>query len=117
MLNRLNRIGDSETIDALHQSGAVFKTSALLFRYRDIDAGPSRFAVSVSSKVHRTAVARNRLRRQINEALRIHLEEFPRPIMAMVSARGSLAGREGVPFEEVEKSIFDFIRHLKSHAK
>jgi ribonuclease P protein component len=126
MLNRRNRIGDSEKIEKLAKAGSVFKSDFLLFRYtraghvdRDqtlTDETPSQFAVNVSKRIDKRAVIRNRLRRQINEALRLNLSLLPDGYRILVSARSSTAKRTP-KFQELSKAVIAFFNTLRIHAK
>jgi ribonuclease P protein component len=136
MLNRRNRIGESGTIERLAKAGSVFKSDFLLFRYSNtghVDRdrtvtgqrslasdvtgeSPSRFAVNVSKKIDKRAVYRNRLRRQINEALRLNLALLPNGYRVLVSARASVTqGKPG--FKEFNQAVLAFFNTLRSHAK
>jgi ribonuclease P protein component len=116
MLNRRNRIGDSEKIEKLAKAGNVFKSDFLLFRYTKAGEIPSQFAVNVSKRIDNRAVVRNRLRRQINEALRLNLSLLPDGYRILVSARSS-AAQKAPTFEELSKAVIAFFNTLKVHAK
>ncbi len=126
MLNRRNRIGESGMIERLAKAGNVFKSDFLLFRYAKTSHGsfandvagetPSRFAVNVSKKIDKRAVYRNRLRRQVNEALRLNLALLPDGYRVLVSARASVVqGKPG--FKEFNQAVLAFFNTLRSHAK
>ena len=116
MLNRRNRIGDSGTIERLAKAGSVFKSDFLLFRYVKMDEVSSRFAVNVSKKIDKRAVVRNRLRRQVSEALRINMALLPEGYRVLVSARPSAALRTP-SFQALNQAVLAFFNTLKSHAK
>jgi ribonuclease P protein component len=116
MLNRRNRIGESGKIERLAKAGNVFKSDFLLFRYSNTGETPSRFAVNISKKIDKRAVYRNRLRRQINEALRLNLALLPSGYRVLVSVRRSAVS--GKPeFSQFNKAILAFINTLRSYAK
>lgn len=116
MLNRRNRIGESGMIEKLAKAGSVFKSDFLLFRYSNTGETPSRFAVNVSKKIDKRAVYRNRLRRQVNEALRLNLALLPNGYRVLVSARSSIVQRNP-GFKEFNQAVFAFFNTLRSHAK
>ena len=119
MLNRRNRIGDSDKIEKLARAGNVFKSDFLLFRYAKtglVAGDPSEFAVNVSKRIDKRAVVRNRLRRQINEALRLNLSLLPDGYRVLVSARTSAAER-APKFQELKKAVIAFFNTLRIHAK
>jgi len=116
MLNRRNRIGDSGTIEQLARAGNVFKSDFLLFRYVKTGETPSRFAVNVSKRIDKRAVVRNRLRRQVNEAIRLNLRLLPDGFRVLVSARASASGRQP-EFSQLNKAVIAFFNTLRPHAK
>ena len=116
MLNRRNRIGDSDKIEKLAKAGNVFKSDFLLFRYTKTGEAPSQFAVNVSKRIDKRAVVRNRLRRQVNEALRLNLSLLPDGYRILVSARASTANH-APEFKELSKAVIAFFNTLRIHAK
>ncbi len=119
MLNRRNRIGASEKIEKLAKAGNVFKSDFLLFRYMKMGATgetPSQFAVNVSKRIDNRAVVRNRLRRQINEAIRLHLLSMPKGYSVLVSAKAVTAQKKP-EFQKLAQCVQGFINFLKPHAK
>jgi ribonuclease P protein component len=115
MLNRKNRMGSSEAIERLAKSGNVFKSDFLLFRYSGTEADSSRFAVNVSKKIFKNAVPRNRLRRQVNEAIRLNLPALKRNVDVLISARGAAA--QSPSYKELSRAVLAFINFLNQHAK
>ncbi|MBI5422086.1 ribonuclease P protein component [Candidatus Peregrinibacteria bacterium] len=115
MLSRRNRIGDSEMIGRLAKMGMIHRGNLLLFRYRK-GGDASRFAVNISKKIDKRAVVRNRLRRQIHEALRLSLPSLGANFDVLISAKSSVAQRNPT-FEELNQDIVAFINTLNTHAK
>jgi ribonuclease P protein component len=109
MLNRKNRIGSPNTIESLFRKSEVLKGRFLIFRYELKEDPESRFAVIVSKKTCRKAVPRNRLRRQIQEAIRRNLPILKRPMNALVIARPSAKDHA---FQEMEKDIVTIFNRL-----
>ncbi|OGM00472.1 ribonuclease P protein component [Candidatus Uhrbacteria bacterium RIFOXYC12_FULL_57_11] len=72
------------------------------FKFRKNDLNVTRFAVVVGTKVSKSAVVRNRLRRQVREAIRTRLSDI-RPgydIMVLVKKEAM-----GASFQELEKHV------------
>jgi len=70
----------------------------------------SKFAVSISKKVSSKAVDRNRLRRQINEALREHKSAMKEAIVCLIiQKKGS---PEVLEYNIIDAEIQEFINHL-----
>lgn len=76
-------------------------------KYRKNGLGVSRFAVVVGTKVSKSAVARNRLRRQIREIIRLRLAEIKPGFDVMVLVRKEALGRTSA---ELEQHLFAALR-------
>ena len=75
------------------------------------DAGGTQVAVSVPKRHFKTAVQRNRLKRRIREAYRLHKEEWyarlgDRPVSLMLM----YIAKEELPYREIEAGIAKMIR-------
>lgn len=116
MLSRRNRIGDSEMIGRLAKMGMVHRGNLLMFRYMKKGEGLSRFAVNISKKIDKRAVVRNRLRRQIHEALRISLPSLRANFDVLITAKSAVAQRNP-DFQELNQEVLAFINTLNTHAK
>jgi ribonuclease P protein component len=76
---------------------------------------PAQVAVSVSKRLFKTAVARNRIKRQIREAYRLHKHELyaklgdpPRRISLMLS----YIAKEPLPFADIEAGVKKMVRKM-----
>ena len=116
MLNKRNRIGHADMIARLSKEGKIFKTPLLFFRFETGTKADSQFAVNVSKKIYHDAVPRNRLRRQIHEALRANLTLLKKPWLALISVRIPLKGTKS-DFESLSQNIIEFFNHLNTHEK
>lgn len=106
MLNRKNRIGNRQVIEKLFQKGFLLKDHFLVFKYEKTDS-PSQFAIIVSKKISKKAVKRNRLRRQIYEAVRHNLPELKENLNALIIARPPC---QKANFKEISESIKKFFK-------
>ncbi len=75
---------------------------------------PSTFAVTVSQKISKRAVDRNRLRRQITEALRIHQGILKRPWEVFILTRPAI---QKLDFQGIVAEIIQFFNQLNADAK
>ena len=87
MLNKKNRLGNSDLIGSLARKGKQHKGEYITFRFAGKKDLPSEFAVTISKKIANKAVVRNRLRRQIMEILRLNLDHLPLSIQDFLIAR------------------------------
>jgi len=114
MLNKKNRISNPDVIDRLFRKGALFKTHFFIFKYEKVLQEPSQFAVTVSKKIHKKAVKRNKLRRQVQESLRLSLHLLKIPVRTLIIAR---PGSEKISYEDISRNIATFFNTLASNEK
>lgn len=109
MLKKINCIGNPNVIEKLFSKGKFYKNDFLTIRYEKVAGGPSQFAVSVSKKIDKRAVKRNRLRRQIHEALRLNLPLIKQCVIALISARPAC---QKAAFQDIVQSVQKFFNTL-----
>ncbi len=110
MLPRPHRLTLDKDIKTLFAKGkGVFDVYAGL-KFRKNDLAVSRFAVVVGTKVSKSAVVRNRLRRQVREAIRSRLEEVKPGFDVMVLIRKEAIGKT---YPELERHVVDALRKAK----
>jgi len=79
---RLTRPAD---FAALGRAAAALGTRHFVARYRTSPSGHPRMAQSVSKRVHKHAVQRNRIKRQIRTAFRLRREHMPSLDMLIIA--------------------------------
>jgi ribonuclease P protein component len=80
MIDRTHRFHGYNSLRFVYQQGASVRGSELTLKYaRNPRRETYRAAVVVSRKVQKSAVARNRLRRRVYEAVRAHQTEITGP--------------------------------------
>lgn len=113
MLSKKNRIQNQRLIDKLGKEKPSYKTTHFVFKYLPSHLSDSKFAIMVSKKISLKAVTRNRLRRQIAESLRHHLDELTPSIVCLVIQK------KGTPdvlvYNVIDTEISNFIHHFKTH--
>ncbi len=76
MLQKKFRFHSRGGVRYTYAHGKTIRTPKFSLIYNDNSRGFQRFAVVVSKKVEKTAVARNRIRRRVYEALRLELPNY-----------------------------------------
>ena len=110
MLNKKNLIGNPKVIEDLFKKGKIFKDDILIFKYMETDGLP-RFVVSVSKKIYKKANKRNRLRRQLQESIRLNLPVLNKKIIALITVRPSINDSK-YDFQSLNKSITKFFNTI-----
>jgi ribonuclease P protein component len=105
-----NRLRLDKDIKALFAKGrGVFDVCAGL-KVRPNGLAVTRFAVVVGTKVSKRAVVRNRLRRQIREAIRLRLGTIKPGFDVMVLVRKEAIGKT---FQDLERHVTDGLKKAK----
>ncbi len=107
MLSKDSRIGSPDKIKRLLRSGLEAKSKKLTFRYEESQEELSQFAVVVSGKISKKAVERNKLRRQIMEAIKKELSSLKKSYNMVVIARALDAS-----YQELQDNIKDVFNSL-----
>ena len=110
MLKRTSRIQNQRLIDKLGRKGHSFKTANFVFKYLPSDLPDSKFAVNINKKVAPKAVDRNRVRRQLNESLRLHMSEIPSPVVCLIIQKKG--NTDTLAYNIIESEVLSFINHL-----
>lgn len=103
MLSKEYRFHSRGGVKHAYCNGKTIRRPDMSLVFCDNKRGFTRFAVVVSKKVYKSAVARNRIRRRIYEAIRLDLEKFKKPrdyVFVIYNPKLKTA-----PFSEVQKLI------------
>ena len=104
---RAQRIKQGRDFARVRQEGERLVTGCLIANWRKLPPdGPTRLGVITSSKVG-GAVARNRARRLLREAFRLHQHELAQALDLVLIARPSIANKG---FADVEKDFLTTLR-------
>lgn len=79
MLRRSNRIQGQSTVEAIIKKGSESKSSSFFLKSVPNDLGYPRFGIVISKKLEKSAVKRNRRRRQIYEIIRSIIKDKTLP--------------------------------------
>jgi ribonuclease P protein component len=112
MLKKSNRIANQRLIKKLSKEGKIFRSDQLAFKYLPSIDGIPKFAISVSKKAYSKAVQRNRIKRQISEAMRLHLSEIQHPIVALIYISNS---NEPLDYSQINRAVNGFISKINQN--
>jgi ribonuclease P protein component len=77
MLKRPHRLGKKDNLESILKNGGKALGRLLVLRMRKNNQNTHRFGIVISQKVGRQAVDRNRIKRQINDIVRLNYEKLP----------------------------------------
>ena len=104
---RAMRIKQGRDFSRVRQEGQRLVHGCLIANWRKLPAESShRLGVVTSGKIG-NAVVRNRARRLLREAFRLHQFDFSQPVDLVLVARASIVG---MSFAEVEKDFLTTVR-------
>jgi ribonuclease P protein component len=104
---RAMRIKQGRDFSRVRQEGQRLVHGCLIANWRKLSAESShRLGVVTSGKIG-NAVVRNRARRLLREAFRLHQFDFSQPVDLVLVARASIVG---MSFAEVEKDFLTTVR-------
>lgn len=107
MLPRLNRLSRQKDFAAIFGQPAVRSDGYWILKYAENQKDFSRFAVVIGARVIKRATERNRLRRQVAEILRCHLDRVAKGRdIALILKRKP----QGGTFADLERTIFNLFR-------
>ena len=111
--DRTERLKSRKVIGALFKGGQSYVAYPLRVVWvplgdETVTEYPAQVAISVSKRAFKTAVARNRIKRQIREAYRLHKHEFYHKLAAAdhrIALMLMYVGKEMLPFADIEKGV------------
>ena len=111
MLKKEYRFHSRGGVKYVYQHGKTIRHSKMSLVFCDNTRGFTRIAVVVSKKVAKTAVARNRIRRRVYEALRQNMEFIPlrRDYIFVVYSADFLS----MSYPEVVKTLGELVAESK----
>ncbi len=102
-LNKKNRLKKQEDFKEVFKEGKAIGAHFLFIKIRANDLGLNRFGFIVPAKVVKTAVARNKIKRALTEAVRLNIDDMSQGYDVIVGLRKS---------EEPDKLKTDLIEVL-----
>lgn len=112
MLTKNKRIGHRDNIEDLTKSGDAIESRHLIVRTRKNEFGYNRYGVNISKKLAKSAVTRNRLRRQIYEIIRLNEKSdniSGKSLDIMIFARKTLLG---LNYSQIETALMETLKKV-----
>lgn len=102
MLPKENRLQKTRDFDVVFKKGRFFGTKFLSLKYMENGLTATRVGFVVSTKVSKSAVKRNRLKRQMREIFRLNLDKIKPGVDISVIAK---PGATELEYGEIERDI------------
>ena len=109
MLKAENRLRAEKDIKALLQKGKSISDVFFILKFRPNNQAFSRFAIVTGIKVSKSAVVRNRLRRQVREIIRLDLDGFTKGLDIILLMKKNALEKD---FEELSRHILGMARKV-----
>lgn len=110
MLKAQYRLSKTKDIERVLKNGRGAGSASISIKAAPNKLKHSRFAFVVGLKVSKSAVRRNRIRRQMREVVRLHLDAIAPGHDVMVMARPKA---RDIDYKEIEKEILRHFKKLK----
>lgn len=107
MLPRVNRLNKQKDFDHIFERGKTKQDGFLVIRFLPNHQKFSRFGLIVSARVAKKAVARNRLRRQLSEVLRLNLSNIKQGFDIVLVAKIKALD---IQYRELEETLLDLLK-------
>jgi len=102
MLPKENRLTKNTDFQAVYKKGKFFGTKLIHFKYMKNGLPNTRVGFVVGTKVSKSAVKRNKIKRQIREVFRLKLDNIVKGYDIAVIVK---PGATEMEYEEIEKNI------------
>lgn len=113
MLSKAHRINKRNDFDGIFRRGGVSQNSFLAIRFLPNQNKFSRFGLVISVKAAKKAVSRNRLRRRLNEILRLNLQKIRPGWDIVLIAKAKLAEAD---YSAIQMTLFDLLKKKDLYA-
>lgn len=109
-MKRRHRLTRQSDLLRVRREGRSWAHPLLVLSAARNELGATRFAFIVGRRIGK-AVVRNRVKRQLREAVRRHLSEVPAGWDMVLLARGPIAGAR---FAEIENAVAEMLRRSRA---
>ncbi|MFH1253060.1 MAG: ribonuclease P protein component [Candidatus Uhrbacteria bacterium] len=110
MLSQEHRLRKAKEVEVVFTTGRSVFDPVCGFKFLKNNLSDSRFAVLVGNKISKSAVVRNRLRRQIREIIRLHLEKIRPGLDVIFIVRAEAKGKK---YQDLERVIIGGLKRAR----
>ena len=110
MLPKKNRLTHRKDFDNTFKDGKGAFSDTLGIKFIKNNLENSRFGIVVSNKISKKAVTRNKIKRQIREAIHKNITEIKKGLDIMIICR---PGIDKKGFQEIEQAIIQIFKKAK----
>ena len=110
MLAKKYKLTRKDHIQDISRKGKESKSRYFVVKYEDNNEEISRFALTISAKLSKKAVTRNKLRRQLYEIIRLNLEEITTGKNIVILLRFAALD---LNYEDLEKNLLKQLKNIK----
>ncbi|TRZ83504.1 ribonuclease P protein component [bacterium] len=107
MLSKNNRLSKKDFEIAFKKRGKFVKLSFLTFKITENHQNIIRFGISCGTKISKKAVARNKIKRRLNESLRLNLGKIKKGYDILVMPSPEIVKKT---YQEINQSILIFFK-------
>jgi len=102
------RLTRQKEFEKVYDSGKTVRNSFLFIKFfKDSSLESSKFGIVVSTKVSKKATVRNKIRRQISEAIKPHLNRVAKNVNVIIVTNYKIVDKE---FTEIEKVVLNLLK-------
>jgi ribonuclease P protein component len=109
VLKRINRIGTKKEFEEVKEKGRTYQAPLLAMIILKKEDEEKRFGLVVSKRISKKAVIRNKIRREVYEAIRKQLEKISKGVRGIVLVRTAIVDKKA---EEIEMEIGEIVKKL-----
>lgn len=106
------KLKSRKLIKQVFEEGKTIKAFPLLIRYTEHEGELHKVGVSVSKRNFKTAVDRNRIKRQLREAYRLHQQELT-DSGSKFAVMLIYIGRKKMPTVKIQETLKSLLKELK----
>lgn len=107
MLSREYKLKKDNDFKKVFEKGKFYRNDFIKIRFLKNNLGITRFGIVISSKISKKAVSRNRVRRRLEEIIRIRLDQIRSGFDIVVLFEPEVIGKNYKQIEEVFVNLIE----------